>query len=155
MKKILLIFFTFMILPVHANNSEQQKLEINFYNNYSNKFNEKQITALVNYMMIWQDYNLYVNDKENSLTMYGEIMSAKDKYCSSIQNKSKIKCKYLNEVIRQINYVGEHTTTGIAKDQIKYITIDNKDMPLVKLVDGLINTILTLNSLQYFPFIKN
>ena len=141
---ILLISFS---LPCLAANMLQQQAEKDLL---SKPENIQKYKAMYSIFCIWQDYRLYKNDSD-AITGYGYLLSLKEKYCKLTDTKSKINCKYINQLTTNMSKLGEYDLMDgqaetINKIQQEYksskIIIDDNDYKYLdpKILDIIIRT---------------
>ena len=94
----------FLALPCFAGNTLQQQAEKDFLSKPENIQGYKAISSIFH---IWQDYQLYKNDPD-AITGYGYLLSLEDKYCKFTDTKSKINCKYINQLTTNMSKLGEY-----------------------------------------------
>lgn len=105
MKKILITgLFILLALPVFASNTLQQQAEKEFFNNPEIFLRYKASASI---FLIWQDYQTF-KDSPETLTGYGYLLSLKDKYCKFTDTKSKINCKYINQLTTNMSKIGNY-----------------------------------------------
>ena len=148
MKKIILAtLFLFLTVPCLAANTLQQQAEKDFLSKPENIQKYKAISSII---LIWEDYQLYKDDT-GAITAYGYLLSLKEKYCKLTDTKSKINCKYINQLTTNMSKLGEYDLMDgqaetINKIQQEYksskIIIDDNDYKYLdpKILDIIIRT---------------
>ena len=133
MKKILVLLLLIIGLPCLADNELQRKSEETIYNNYA-KLSNNSILSLVSIVLVQNDYLYYTYDSNNTISIYGELLNEKNKYCSSLQADDITMCSYIKQIqkkyleIKDFQFNKSNTSitefaTAFNKDKIK---IDDK-----------------------------
>ncbi len=150
MKKILLIFFTFLILPVYANNTLQIEAENLVHNKYANLTNT-QLLSLFIIVMIQNDYLIYEYDKSAD-TIYQRLIEEKNTYCDSLNNDDIVKCGLAKQIQKKYLEINNFT---LDKKISKFAKDFNKDKIVVddEQYKNLSKTFKTI--LRDFSLIKN
>lgn len=150
---ILTIFFLFLVLPCLATNTLQQQAEKDLNNLYKNKFSQMEITALLNYMLLSQDYLMKNDNKTDS--MYNYVTKSISENCNSEQKENLIRCRYFKEIKNNLSFLGENQSNMKQNildfnNKYKQIIINDNDYQYLKGTNAIF-MIWILNSIHDFP----
>lgn len=153
MKKLVLMFFLFIGCPVFAANTLQQQAEKDLNNLYKNKFSEEQRIALLNYMLLRDDYLASTDNTAD--TIYNRIITVINNNCNSKQKECLIRCQYSKEIQNRVYFLGEaqNSVKQIITDfnkRYKQIIINDNDYQYLK-GTYTIFAIWIVNSVHNFP----
>lgn len=156
MKKLILILFLFIGFPVFAANTLQQQAEKELNNLYKNNFSQFEITALLNYMLLSQDYLMKNDNKTDS--MYNYVAKSISENCNSEQKENLIRCRYFKEIKNNLSFLGENQSNikqNIINFNNKYkqIIVNDNDYQYLKGTNTIF-MIWIVNSIHNFPVEK-
>ena len=155
-KKIIIIIFWVAGTACFASNNLQKQAEVNLNNLYKNKFSQEEVTAILNYMLLSQDYLMSTNNTLDS--MYNHINNLISENCNIKENAYLIRCDYFKKIKESYKFLGENQHNmkqNITNFKQKYprIIISDKDYPYLQGTLAIYD-IWLINSIRNFPIDK-